>query len=217
MTRYQDALLVVAGVRIAFNKLVQKLFGAPEQIIWQESSLLCLGLDGAGKSSLIRLVFDGTKAADATVEPTAGFNVRTVMLPPDQKAEIWELGGGPNIRPYWGKYATQPLDGLIFVVDAADEARLADATSALSEMLRSAVQLRVLPLLILANKQDLPNALSAKAIADKLGVAKLKERHLAHGPVKVEAVSAANGQNVEAALRWLATPSSTTEASGEAI
>ena len=46
-----------------------------------------------------------------------------------------------------------------------------DPTSSKKDPL-SAVQLRVLPLLILANKQDLPNALSAEAIADKLGVAR---------------------------------------------
>ena len=77
LTRYQDALLVLAGIRIMLSRLWQTLFSAPsEPVEWQESALLCLGLDGAGKSSLIRWAFDGTQADAGDAAPTAGFNVR---------------------------------------------------------------------------------------------------------------------------------------------
>lgn len=206
MTRYQDALLVLAGIRIMLSRLWQTLFSAPsEPVDWQESALLCLGLDGAGKSSLIRWAFDGTQADAGDAAPTAGFNVRTVVLPPDCKSELWELGGGPSIRPYWAKYATRPLDGVVFVVDAADSARLSEAAAALAEVLRSSVALRMLPILVLANKHDQPNALPCDAIAERLHLASLREGRLINGPLKVEAVSAIDGRNVKDALRWLAT------------
>ena len=59
---------------------------------WQEFRVLCLGLDGAGKTALVRRCAHAFSAID-DVQPTSGFNSRVVNVDPDVKLEVWELGG----------------------------------------------------------------------------------------------------------------------------
>ncbi len=41
------------------------------------------------------------------------------------KLNIWDVGGQKTLRPYWRNYY-EKTDGLIWVVDSADLARLED-------------------------------------------------------------------------------------------
>ncbi len=68
-------------------------------------------------------------------------------------------------------------DGIIFVVDSNDSRpeRIEAASKELHKLLQSD-ELRDAALLILANKQDLPNALSAAALTDKLGLINIRNR-----------------------------------------
>lgn len=59
-------------------------------------------------------------------------------------------------------------------------------------------QLRGVPLLVLANKQDLPHALSASDIADKLGLESLKNRQW-----HIEPTCAMNGDGIHEGLDWM--------------
>lgn len=194
-------LFYLTGARI----LLHRLFcgwrrAAPVQ--WRTARVMCVGLDGAGKSSLLRLATcEGAAPALGGIEPTSGFNCRTVTVPPDTKLEVWDLGGSSAVRAFWNRYATYDTAGLVWVVDAADAARVAEARSALGELLRQAPYLRGLPLLVLANKAELGEAQSAEALRDALGLAALQRT----APSHVLACSAADGRNVAAGLGWLAT------------
>lgn len=66
--------------------------------------------------------------------------------------------------------------GLIFVVDSNDRDRIGEARDELHRMLNED-ELRDSVLLVFANKQDLPNAMNAAEITDKLGLQNLKQRH----------------------------------------
>ncbi len=58
---------------------------------WREVRVLCLGLDGAGKTSLLGHARLG--AADhEPAEPTTGFHVHTVTVR-DWKLLVWDVGG----------------------------------------------------------------------------------------------------------------------------
>ena len=46
--------------------------------------------------------------------------------------EVFDLGGSKRIRKIWEKYYAE-VHGIIFVVDASDEGRLAEAKSTLEE------------------------------------------------------------------------------------
>lgn len=80
---------------------------------------------------------------------------------------VWDVGGQDKIRPLWRHYF-QNTQGLIFVIDSNDRERIAEAEQELQSMLRED-ELRDAILLIFANKQDLPNAMTAAELTDKLG------------------------------------------------
>ena len=52
------------------------------------------------------------------------------------------------------------------------------------------------PLLVLANKQDLPNAQSTRVMADKLDIDQMIRRH------KIQATTAKTGKGLEEAFDW---------------
>ncbi len=66
--------------------------------------------------------------------------------------------GQKSIRPYWRNYFDQ-TDALIYVIDSADRRRMEETGVELQQLLDEERLGRV-PLLIMANKQDLLNALS---------------------------------------------------------
>jgi GTPase SAR1 family protein len=69
----------------------------------------------------------------------------------------------------------QNTQGIIFVVDSNDRERVSEAREELQRMLNED-DLRDALLLVFANKQDLPNAMNAAEITDKLGLHGLRQR-----------------------------------------
>jgi GTPase SAR1 family protein len=169
--------------------------------------VLCLGLDGAGKTSVLLRAADATATLEG-VEPTNGFKVRTVIVEPNCRAEVWDIGGGQNLRPYWSRYATPETDGLMWVLDGTDAARFTEACDALHDVLRRSILLRSLPLLVLVTKADLAAAgavPTAEEASVGLGLDALKQERLALGPHLIQVVSAVDGRNLAKALKWMMT------------
>jgi len=102
-----------------------------------------------------------------------GFNVETVEYKNIQFT-VWDVGGQDKIRPLWRHYF-QNTQGIIFVVDSNDRDRIVEAREELQRMLNED-ELRDALLLVFANKQDLPNAMNAAEITDKLGLHSLRQR-----------------------------------------
>ena len=89
--------------------------------------------------------------------------------------------------------------GLIFVVDSNDRERIEEAQNELQKMLQED-ELRDALLLVFANKQDLPNAMSAAELTDKLGL-----RHLGGRKWFIQATCATQGHGLYEGLDWLST------------
>ena len=85
---------------------------------------------------------------------------------------VWGVGGQEKIRPLWRSY-TQATDGIIFVLDSADYNMLDEARMELHRTLKYQDNINI-PLLILANKQDLAAALREEDIIEVLELRKLK-------------------------------------------
>ncbi|XP_019497001.1 PREDICTED: ADP-ribosylation factor-like protein 15 isoform X2 [Hipposideros armiger] len=122
-----------------------------------EYDLVCIGLTGAGKTSLLSKLC--SESPDNVVS-TTGFSIKAV---PFQNAilNVKELGGADNIRKYWSRYY-QGSQGVIFVLDSASsEDDLETARNELHSALQHP-QLCTLPFLILANHQDKPAARSVQ-------------------------------------------------------
>ena len=82
--------------------------------------------------------------------------------------------GQKSIRPYWRNYFDQ-TDALIYVIDSADRRRMEETGVELQQLLDEERLGRV-PLLIMANKQDLLNALSPAEITTELGLNEMRDR-----------------------------------------
>ena len=67
----------------------------PSAVVWYEARVLCLGLDGAGKTSVLQRAADRSDAVPVT--PTTGFNVKTLTLLPDWKIDVWDIGGAATL------------------------------------------------------------------------------------------------------------------------
>jgi len=92
---------------------------------------------------------------------------------------------------------TSKTQGLIFVVDSNDRERIGEAREELMRMLAED-ELRDAVLLIFANKQDLPNAMNAAEITDKLGLHSLRNRNW-----YIQATCATSGDGLYEGLDWL--------------
>ena len=176
----------------------------------KQTRILVLGLDSAGKMALLRKLKIGEPQLAAT---TIGFTVQTI----EYKNTIftaWTVGTGARVRPLWLHF-TEGTDAVIFVVDANDSARLVDpydpaglyhARGEMEYVLDGKPGLRGVPLLVLANKQDLPGALPAEAVAERLGFdlapAAAGASRAAH-PWCVQGTCAANGEGLFDSLDWL--------------
>ena len=132
------------------------------------SRILLLGLDGAGKTTILYKV----KLNETIMSiPTIGFNVETVTPCKGVTFTVWDIGGQEKIRAFW-KHYYQNNNGLFYVIDSTDRERVRES----AEELHGIVQddnLHGVPVVIIANKQDLPNALSCSELVQMLELNKL--------------------------------------------
>jgi len=160
----------------------------------KEMRILMVGLDAAGKTTILYKLKLGEIV---TTIPTIGFNVETVEYK-NISFTVWDVGGQDKIRPLWRHYF-QNTQGIIFVVDSNDRERVSEAREELQRMLNED-ELRDALLLVFANKQDLPNAMNAAEITDKLGLQALRQRTW-----YIQAACATSGDGLYEGLEWLAT------------
>eukprot|EP00537_Pseudo-nitzschia_pungens_P012487 CAMPEP_0172384614 /NCGR_PEP_ID=MMETSP1061-20121228/2349_1 /TAXON_ID=37318 /ORGANISM="Pseudo-nitzschia pungens, Strain cf. pungens" /LENGTH=213 /DNA_ID=CAMNT_0013113297 /DNA_START=48 /DNA_END=689 /DNA_ORIENTATION=+ len=187
----------------------------------KEIRILVLGLDNAGKTTIVRRLCD--RPIDE-IEPTLGFSIQTLDydLADDSidereegdddghessssssyKLHLWDIGGQSTIRAYWRNYF-EKTDGIVWVVDSGDRLRLDLVREELARVLRQE-RLAGASLLIMANKSDLEGALSKEAIArglrleDELMKGQTHTRHWT-----IRGSSAVTGEGLELAMEWL--------------
>merc|ERR1712164_176005 len=166
----------------AFDKLSTK----------KDCRILMVGLDAAGKTTILYKLKLGEVV---TTIPTIGFNVETVEYK-NINFTVWDVGGQDKFRPLWRHYY-QNTQGLIYIVDSNDRDRIPEANDELHRML-SEDELREAIVLVFANKQDLPNAMSVAEVTDKLGLHSLRNRKW-----YIQATCATSGEGLFEGLDWL--------------
>ncbi|OHT15670.1 ADP-ribosylation factor family protein [Tritrichomonas foetus] len=80
----------------------------------------------------------------------------------DIKLKVYDLGGNAKFRSVWTRYFAE-IWGFIYVVDAADPERFEESKEQLRQMLEHKM-LKGKPFIVVANKQDLPNAVNAEKL-----------------------------------------------------
>lgn len=168
--------------------------GFAKMVDAEDARILMVGLDCVGKTTMLYRMKQGEVVVTA---PTIGFNVESVQFQ-NMNLTVWDVGSqNDKIRPLWNHYFRQ-TQGIIFAVDSTDRARIQVARDELMQMLQEK-HLQNTPVLVLANKQDLPSAMSVDEVADKLGLSSLQR-----GGWTVKPTCAVDGIGLSDGLDWLA-------------
>ncbi|TKV95756.1 hypothetical protein SEVIR_9G383000v4 [Setaria viridis] len=164
-----------------------------------EFRVLILGVDKAGKTTLLEklksIYLKGEGLPPDRVVPTVGLNIGRIE-DANAKLVFWDLGGQVGLRTIWEKYYEE-AHAIMFVIDAATASSFEDAKSALEKVIRHE-HLRGAPLLIVANKQDLPGVINDEELAKFLNFKELDDR-----PYMFQAVSAYDGRGIKSGIDWL--------------
>ncbi|KAE9447091.1 hypothetical protein C3L33_21011, partial [Rhododendron williamsianum] len=78
----------------------------------QEMELSLIGLQNAGKTSLVNVIATGGYSEDMI--PTVGFNMRKVTKG-NVTIKMWDLGGQPRFRSMWERYC-RAVSAIVYVL-----------------------------------------------------------------------------------------------------
>ena len=113
------------------------------------TKILMLGLDSAGKTTVLYMYKLKELITTISTVPTIGFHVVTVQLRWNVSFTVWDVGGQGQIRVL-GEHCFKGCDGLIYVVDSANCTRFAEARNELDWILGSD-EMSGVPLVVITN------------------------------------------------------------------
>ncbi|KAF5526982.1 ADP-ribosylation factor-like protein 8A [Colletotrichum aenigma] len=174
--------------------LFRKVYDWLLRTFWAtEMDVTMIGLQNAGKTSLLRVLAGGEFTIDSI--PTVGFNMKRVQRG-HVTLKCWDIGGQPRFRTMWERYC-RGVNAIVFIVDIADMNVLQQAREELHALMGQA-SLREIPLLVLGNKSDLPQKLSVDELIDALDL-----KSIGHREVCCYGISAKEETNLDAVIQWL--------------
>ena len=123
-----------------------------------------VGLDAAGKTTILYACKSPSEEIVSTI-PTIGFNLEMVNIM-STSCRVWDVGGQEKIKMLYRHQEPVPVNAIIWVQDCSDHDRTLEAKDELFKVLNSDDGGSGCPLLLFANKQDLPQAFDADELIE---------------------------------------------------
>jgi ADP-ribosylation factor-like protein 4 len=160
--------------------------------------VVLLGLDMSGKTTILyRLKLNEFINA----VPTIGFNTEKIRSHSGKskgaRFKFWDAGGSEKLRPLWKSYS-RATDAIVYVVDSSDTERFDEAKTELIKLARSPTNSGV-PILVIASKQDLREAVSLEEVERCLSLKDIRQ----HTPYHLIPACGITGEGLDNVLDLL--------------
>jgi len=159
----------------------------------KQKGVLIVGLDGGGKTTILYQLKLGEIVSTI---PTVGFNFETIEFK-GTKFNLRDVGGQISLRSHWRKYYESGFY-IIFTIDSNDRSSIKEAKEELADFLTS-IGTEEVPILVFANKKDLPNTMTSQEIEKGLEMQRYSDSH----PWFVQPCTALSGEGLYEGLEWL--------------
>ncbi|XP_003399830.1 ADP-ribosylation factor-related protein 1 [Bombus vosnesenskii] len=167
-----------------------------------EYFILILGLDNAGKTTYLEAAktkftknYKGMNPCKITT--TVGLNIGKIDIA-GVRFNFWDLGGQEELRSLWDKYYAES-HAVIYIVDSSDREKIPESKETFDRVISSEHLIGV-PLLVLANKQDVPDCMGVREVKPIFN----QNAHLiGRRDCMVMPVSALNGDGIDEGIHWL--------------
>ncbi|GMH67440.1 hypothetical protein TrRE_jg9970 [Triparma retinervis] len=194
VTADATAITTTTSVEAAPSPEKKKKVAYPKKMV-----ILMLGLDGAGKSTMLAAVQGDP---EPKCKPTVGFVPNTLRLENSQ-VQFYDLGGGDNIRDIWDSYYG---DGhaIVYVIDAAaDDMKFGNSIKVAKETLGHEY-ISKKPTLIFCNKSESKAARTVEEVAEELGMSNDATTKIVSSTMhpKMTPTGEVDGR-IDEALEWL--------------
>lgn len=163
----------------------------------KKGSLLLLGLDNAGKTTLLHKLASGEmRPFPPTDRPRQdGFTVGGIEF------QAWDLGGHEAVRHLWEDYVSTEVSAVLFLIDASDKERLEESGYELDALIGEKL-VEGLPVALLFNKTDLETAASDDEILAKIDYPHLQTIQ-GEEKLKYFRISVLTGAGYPDAFQWV--------------
>jgi GTP-binding protein SAR1 len=183
-----------------WRSLVDTLWKALGFFEGKEGSLLVLGLDNAGKTTMLHRLRTGgdVRSFPPTDRPRQTEEFETAQ---GIKFKAWDMGGHEAVRHLWEDYVCES-SAVFFLIDVVDQGRFEEAGFELDALIGEKI-VQDLPLAILLNKCDLEEAASTAEVCEKIHYEDLRKMQ-GDDKIAVFRMSVLKGEGYQAAFRWVA-------------